>query len=194
MSSYDGPMERRALATTRIVTLAATCLALNVGLAKVSNLLLLPFTFDTIGTILAAALLRWPMALLVAVLSSVVGSLIIHPAFVYYAGTQVVICFVAIVAMRYGLFERAWKSLLAGLGIGVASAIVSAPVTAIVFGGVAVPSISALNAVFLASGKSLWESVITGSLIVESIDKTVAGIVTYLVLKRLPARVRETPG
>jgi hypothetical protein len=59
-------------------------------------------------------------------------------------------------------------------------------VTAIVFGGVATPSISAVNAVFLATGQSLWKSVLQGSLIVESIDKIVAGIIVWLTLRRLP--------
>ena len=36
----------------RQLTLTAVCLALNVGLGKISNLLSLPFTMDTIGTML----------------------------------------------------------------------------------------------------------------------------------------------
>ncbi len=65
----------------------------------------------------------------------------------------------------------------------------SAPVTAILFKGVAVPSITAINVLMLSSGRSLWESVITGALIVESIDKTIAGFLVFLVLTRLPDRL-----
>jgi hypothetical protein len=45
------------------------------------------------------------------------------------------------------------------------------------------PSITALNVVFLASGQTLWESVISGALIVESIDKSFAGFVAWLLMR-----------
>lgn len=163
----------------------ALCIALNVGLAKISNLLALPFTMDTIGTILAATLLPWYLTLLVGALTSFIASIIIHPAFLYYVGTQIVIATVALGFVQLKMFTSIWKAAVAGLIIGISSAVASAPVTAIVFGGIAVPSITALNAVFLASGSSLWASVLSGALIVESVDKIAAGIVAWLVLKRI---------
>lgn len=179
-------MKESNYAYARLCALGATCLALNVGLAKVSNLLSLPFTFDTVGTILGAALLPLWAALMVAALSSVAGSLIIHPAFLFYVGTQIVICLAAWLAVRRLWFSGPWRAVLSGLAIGVLSAAVSSPVTAIVFQGVSVPSITALNVVFLTAGQSLWKSVLSGSLIVESIDKSVAGLMVWLILGRLP--------
>ncbi len=163
----------------------AVCIALNVGLGKISNLMALPFTMDTIGTILAATLLPWYLALLVGGLSSLIASIIIHPAFLYYIGTQIVIAMVALGFVKVNMFGSMIKAAIAGLIIGIVSAIASAPVTVIVFGGIAVPSITALNALFLASGSSLWTSVISGALIVESIDKIAAGIVAWLALSRI---------
>ena len=84
-------------------------------------------------------------------------------------GTQIAIALAAVLLFRLGMFSVLWKATLAGMVIGIVSAIVSAPVIAIVFGGVAAPAISALSAVLLASGRSLWASVIAGSLVVESI-------------------------
>lgn len=170
---------------TQQTIIAAICIALNVGLGKVSNLMGLPFTMDTVGTILAAALLRWWVVLAVAIASSLIASLVIHPAFLFYVGTQIVIAIVSLALFRLGMFSTFVKSALAGLIIGISSAVASAPVTAVVFGGVAVPSITALNAVFLASGASLWQSVIQGALIVESLDKIAAGIVVFFLLTRI---------
>jgi len=164
---------------------AALCIALNIGLGKTSSLLALPFTMDTIGTILAATLLPWHLTLLVGGLSSLIASIIIHPAFLYYVGTQIVIAIVALGFVKIDMFSSMIKAAIAGLIIGIASAIASAPVTAIVFGGIAVPSITALNALFLASGSSLWTAVLSGALIVESIDKIAAGIVAWLALSRI---------
>lgn len=185
-------MERTSYQIAKRCALGATCLALNVGLGKVSNLLSLPITFDVVGTILAAALLPPWVALLVAAMSSVLGSLIIHPAFIYYIGTQIAVCLTALGALRLGFFNRPWKAIIAGAGIGIVSAIVSAPVTAIVFQGVSVPSLTALNVLFMASGNSLLKSVISGSLIIESTDKAVAGVIVWLILKRLPKGVATT--
>lgn len=167
----------------------AICIALNVGLGKVSNLLSLPFSMDTVGTILGAAILPWLFLIIAAVFSSILESIIIQPAFIFFVGTQIAIAVVARIFISIGMFRNPYSSVLAGLLIGICSAIVSAPVIAIVFGGVAVPSISALNAVFLASGKSLWVSVLSGALIVESIDKIVASVIAWYALQRLPSGI-----
>jgi energy-coupling factor transport system substrate-specific component len=165
----------------------AVCVALNVGLGKVSNLIGLPLSMDTIGTILAAALMPWRLTLLVGVLSSAIASIVIHPAFLFYGGTQVVIAIAACALVRARGFRNPWLAAMSGLVIGVLSAIVSAPVTAVVFGGVSVPSLTAINAVLLASGTSLWQSVVTGALVVESLDKIFAGLIAYHILKRVQA-------
>ena len=169
----------------------AVCVALNVGLGKVANLVGIPLTMDTIGTILAAALLPWYLTVLVGLLSSAASAIVIHPAFALYAGTQVAIALVAYALVRSGGFRNLWLAALSGLALGIVSAIVSAPVTAIVFGGVSVPSLTAINAVLLASGVSLWRSVLTGALIVESLDKVFAGILAYHIVRRV--RAFDTP-
>jgi energy-coupling factor transport system substrate-specific component len=170
---------------------AGVCIALNVSLAKVANLLALPVTMDAIGTIVAAALLPWPFLLMVAIASSLVAALVIHPAFALYVGTQICMAVAAKLLVRYGGFRTMGLAALSGFGIGIVSAVVSAPVTALVFGGVSVPSLTALNALFLASGSTLWASVIKGSLIVESLDKVFAGIVAWQILRRVRAVTRE---
>jgi len=168
----------------QIIT-AAICIALNVGLGKVANMLGLPVTMDTVGTILAASLLPWPIVLGVGLFSSLIASIIINPAYIFYVGTQLVIAIVAIILFRRGLFKKVWTAIVGGLTIGIVSAIASAPVTAIVFGGVSVPNLTALNALFMASGESLWASVVKGSLIVESLDKIAAAVIVWILLRRI---------
>lgn len=174
--------------SARNATLVAACLALNVGLGKAANLLSLPFASDTFGTMLAAVLVPWPFVFVVAIGSSIMGGLLINPLFPFYAGTQIAIALAALLANRLRTFRRPLWALVTGFLIGVLSAVVSAPVTAILFKGVAVPSITAVNILLLSSGYSLWESVISGALIVETFDKTLAGLLVYLVISRLPDR------
>jgi len=167
------------------LTYAPVCIAINIALGKLSSILLIPFTMDTIGTILSAFLLPFKFVVLVSILSSVVASVVINPFFIYFTGTQLAIGLCAYFLVKNNGFSTRVLSLFSGLIIGIVSAIVSAPVIAYVFGGVAIPSISAIGALFLASGVSLWKSVLSGSLIVESLDKIFAGGVAWYIIQRL---------
>lgn len=175
----------------RHLTIASTLLALNIILAKGAALLSLPVYLDTIGTILAAVLLPLRYAFGVAALTSAVGSFVIHPAFGYYVLTQVSVCGVASVAIKHNLFSSTAKSTLAGTAIALTAAIVSSPVTVIVFGGVTLSSTTGINAVLLAAGNNLWQSVIAGALFIESIDKITVCIMVSLLLSRLPERLTK---
>lgn len=172
---------------TKAVFVAAVCLTLNLALGKVAAMLSLPVYLDSVGTVLAAALLPPLYAMVVGVLSSLVGGLVINPYFPPYAGTQLTIAIVAVLLCRMGLFKRWWTALVGGLMIGLAAMIVSAPVTVLLFGGVTQSGTTAINAVLLAAGNNIWKSVIGGSFFIESVDKPSAALLAYLVLKRLPA-------
>lgn len=174
----------------RHVSIAAALIALNLTLGKTAATLALPVYMDAIGTILAPALLPFGPALAVAVISPLVAGLLIHPAFPAYVGTGIAISLVASAALRLGAFKRLWTALLAGLGIAVVATIVSAPVTVVVFGGVTLTGTSAINTVLMAAGNSVWKSVISGSLLVESVDKVAAAGVVWLLIKRMPERLR----
>lgn len=176
----------------RSLLLTSACVALNVGLGKIANMLGLPVSFDTVGTLLAAALLAPRYAMITGVCTNLIATLVTSPYFIAYTGTQVAIAGAAILLRKAGAFRRAWTALLAGLAVGIVSAAVSSPVTAVLFGGVAVPNVTAVNVLLLASGRSLWQSVVTGSLIVESIDKAIAGVLVWLILRRLPARIGDS--
>jgi energy-coupling factor transport system substrate-specific component len=168
------------------IVLVAACIAINVGLAKVATLLQLPVYLDTPGTILAAALLPPAWAIGVAVSTSVVGALTINGVWIYYVGTQIVIAVVILLAARCGFLRKWWTSIIAGVAVGICAAVVSAPVTVIVFGGVTVLGPTAINAVLLASGRTLWQSVLTGSLLIELLDKPTAALLSWMVILRLP--------
>jgi energy-coupling factor transport system substrate-specific component len=174
----------------RTTTIAAACVALNVGLNKLAVVMQLPVYLDTVGTILSAALIPPPYAILVGVLSNIVGGVVTHPAIPFFIGTQIVISLMAIWAFRRGYFDKLFSALLVGLAIGIASAIVSAPIVVWVFGGITAPGISALNAVLLAAGQNLWTAVLSGSILVSSVDKIITSGLTWLLLQRLPKRLK----
>jgi energy-coupling factor transport system substrate-specific component len=144
---------------------------------------------DSIATILAGALLPWPYAVLVGVSTSLVAGILIHPAYPYYAGTQAAIAILSVLLLRMGAYKRPFTAVLSGGAIAIVAAIVSAPVTVLVFGGVTLSSTTAINAILIASGQTVWKSVIGGSLVIESIDKIAASTLAWFVLKRIPAEL-----
>lgn len=172
---------------TRLISIAALLLTLNLVLGKVAAALSLPVYLDSVGTILAAALLPPLFAVAVGVSSSLVGGLVINPYFPPYAPVQLVIAITAVLFCRAGCLRRWWTAVLAGFGIGLAAMITAAPITTVLFGGVTLTGTTAINAVFIASGHSILKSVLGGSFLVESVDKPAASLLAFFVLKRLPS-------
>ena len=172
---------------TKAVFIAALLLTLNLVLGKLAATLSLPVYLDSVGTIIAAALLPLPYAIAVGVCTSLAGGLIINPYFPPYAPVQFVIALVATALYRAGFLRRWWSALIAGFLIGLAAMITAAPITTVVFGGVTLTGTTAINAVLIASGHSILKSVLGGSFLIESVDKPAAAFLAYLVLKRLPA-------
>lgn len=171
---------------TKHTFIAAACLALNLSLAKIAALLSLPVYLDTVGTIVGAALLPWPLAVAVALCTSFLGAVVINPYWAAYCGTQLAIGLTALGFVQLKMFTSWWKAIISGFLTGMVAMIVSAPVTVVLFGGVTLSGTTAINAIFLASGKSIWQSVIGGSFVIESIDKPLAALLALLTLKRLP--------
>ena len=179
---------------TRDAFVAASCLALNLTLAKAAAILSLPVYLDCVGTILAAALVPSIETILVAILTSLLGGVVINPYFAAYAGTQLAIALTALACVRRGLFRSWARSILGGLLIAAVAVIVSAPVTALLFGGVTLSGTTAVNALLLASGRNIWQSVIGGSILIESVDKPAAAILAWYTLSRLPSHLRAGSG
>lgn len=177
---------RRLAVNTRSLGMAAIFIALNVVGAKIANTLGLPFYLDTIGTILAGILLPLPIALIVAVGSSGLSSLVNFPGDIWFVGTQLAIALLAWAANRFGMFRSLVGALAAGVIIAVVSAAVSAPVVLIVFQGVTVPGVTAVTGLFLAAGRDLVTSVVTGTLVTASLDKVLSAVLAYLIVSRLP--------
>lgn len=175
----------------RHISIAAALIALNLTLGKTAATLSLPVYMDTIGTCLAPALLPIVPSLAVAVITPLLAGLIIFPAYPAYIGTGIAISLAATAAIRLGAFRRLPTALLAGFVIALIAAVVSAPVTVLVFGGVTLSGTSAINTVLMAAGNSIWKSVITGSLLVESVDKVAAAGIVWVILNRMPERLRS---
>jgi energy-coupling factor transport system substrate-specific component len=171
---------------SRQALLTAGGIALNLTLAKLAVLSSLPVYFDSVATIISVALLPWYLSVTIAVGTSLLGSMIIDPHLAAYCATQLTIALAAVLCFRAGLLNSWPEALLAGLLIALCAVIVSAPVTVLLFGGITWSETTVVTAILLESGKNLWQSVLQGAILIESIDKTSASLLAYVVLKHFP--------
>jgi hypothetical protein len=77
---------------------------------------------------------------------------------------------------------------IAGLSCGIVSAIISAPISAIVFGGVTGSGTDLLVAAFQQAGSSLQEAVLKQGLLSDPIDKTLTYFIVFAILGALSRR------
>lgn len=185
----DSEMPNNAITNTRTAIFTAVCIALNLGLNKIATVLALPVFMDTVGTILSTAFVPPFFSVVVGVVTNLIGGVIIHPAYPFYIGTQIVIALMAVYAYRKGWLHKLASALVVGLVIGIVSAIISTPITVYMFGGITVPGATAINAVLLAAGHDIWTSVLTGTILVSSMDKVIAAALVWLLLTRIPAKL-----
>jgi len=167
------------------LALVSVCTALNLGIGFVVAALKLPFYLDSIGTVLATSLGGFGTGLATGVLAVLVGSLY-TPTLWAYAPTAATIALFVFATHRLGYLHRLLPTVLWGLAMGFCTAIVSAPITAYVWGGVSLSGADAFTALFAATGKNLANAVVLGGLSTDPVDKLFTSLVAFLLLRRVP--------
>lgn len=178
--------------TSHSLALVVVCAALNLGLGFLVAAVKLPFYLDSIGTVLATAIGGLPIGVATGLLSVVVGSTY-TPTLWAYAGTAVAVAIYVSAVRRLGYLDSWLPTFFGGLGLGVLSAILSAPVTAYLWGGVSLAGADFVTAYFKAVGQTLLDSVILGGLATDPVDKIVTSLVAFAVLQRVPSSLRRSP-
>jgi energy-coupling factor transport system substrate-specific component len=173
------------LSKTRFLALTVVCAGLNLGIGFVVATLKLPFYLDSIGTVLATTLGGVWAGIACGLLAVLVGSAY-TPTLWAYAGTAVVIAVYVALARRAAYLQRLLPTVLLGLGLGVVTAIASAPVTAYLWKGVSLSGADALTTFFSATGKTLIDSVLLGGLSTDPVDKLVTSLVVFALLRQVP--------
>lgn len=77
---------------------------------------------------------------------------------------------------------------IAGLAVGILSAIISAPISAVVFGGVTGSGSDLLVAAFQQAGSDLGTAVLQQGLLQDPIDKTIEFLIAFVILQTLSRR------
>ena len=152
------------------LAIAAACVALNLAVGTIANLLSLPLSLDTIGSLTGAALLPPALAIAVGAITAALGWAVINPVYPDYIGTQVSVVIAALAVMRFIGFDRLWKAIILGASVAVVAAMVSA--------------IAAIDAAAVDSGRSPWSAVTIGGLPIDLADKLVVALVAWALVRR----------
>ncbi|MEN9933821.1 MAG: hypothetical protein RLZZ387_400 [Chloroflexota bacterium] len=93
-------------------------------------------------------------------------------------------------ALGYFVLQRAGYAGLVGLLTGVVAAVLSAPMAAVVFGGVTGSGTDLLVAAFRASGANIITSTLAQGVVSDPFDKMASFLLVWLIIQALPRRLR----
>lgn len=176
------------------ITISQICLlgiaaALNIVGANIALLLRLPIYLDSLGTILAAAVLGPVYGMLPGIASGVISGCTTDVYSFYYIPVQMII------GMTAGIFyqriqpkaARPWKILLTAVCISLPGTVVSSVITAMVFGGITSSGSSILVQLLHAGGLGMAASVCVVQAASDYVDRVVMVFCVSMLYGLLPA-------
>ncbi len=147
-----------------------------------------PLYLDSIGTIVVGALLGPLAGAATGAATNLLWSLIRGDwAIAPYAITAALIGWAAGFAASRGAFDRFWTAILAGFLTGVMAAIVSAPITAYLFGGVTGAGTDYVTNFFAATSDNILQAASLQGLITDPIDKAISFAMAWAIWRYLAA-------
>ena len=166
----------------RSILLILAAIAVNIALGHwVKFTMQWPLYLDSIGTILVGALLGPLPGAATGAISNIIwyglsGDIAILP----YAIVAAFIGWAAGIAASYKAFERFSTAVLAGLLVGFGAAILAAPITAYVFGGVTGGGGDYLTSYLAATGANLLQAATIQGFISDPLDKMISFAIAWV--------------
>ncbi len=176
---------------TLTLALIPVAIAINIAIGQIIVLLKLPIYLDSIGTVLVGMLAGPWAGLITGALSNLIWGLSgLNPTYAPFFYVAGVIGLLAGIFTRIGWAQKVWMWALAGLITGVVAAILSAPTSAIVFGGVTGAGTDLIVAALRASGAGIMQATFGQGIVSDPLDKLASFLIVYLIVLALPLRLR----
>lgn len=164
-------------------------IALNLTIGQIVAILKIPLYLDSIGTVLVAVLIGPYAGIIAGSFANIMAAAVGNPTMMFFVPVVIVIgAFTGIIASA-GWFKRWYLCVVGGIFQGILAAIVSAPISAYLFGGTTMSGMDALVYYFRSTGHNILTSVVYQGLSSDPIDKTVSYLLVFFVLKNLPLRL-----
>jgi len=170
------------------IVLIPVAIAINLSIGQIITVLKIPIFLDSIGTVLAAVLAGPWVAAVAGVLTVFAAGVTVNPILPWYSGTAIAIGLFSGFVAKKGFFRRWILVVLGGILMGFIAAVVSAPVTAYLFGGVTAAGSTLIVAYLEATGRTLFRSVFFAGLASDPLDKMLTYIIVAFIFRNLPRR------
>lgn len=174
--------------TTTTFVLIPVIIAINIVLGEIALQLKLPVYLDGTGTIFIAALCGPWAGALTGALTNIIWGLTIDPNMFPWFPVAIFIGLVAGFMARAGWLRSWWRTIVTGVVVSVFTTLASAPIAVYLYGGITTSGTSFVTAMLLQSGQSLWQAVITTSVLTDPLDKVTSALMAFAVLKALSPR------
>lgn len=164
-------------------------IAINIAMGTLITTLRIPLYLDSIGTVLVGVLAGPWAGALTGLLTNLIWALFPGYGWIaWFAPVAAVIGLLAGIWAGNGWFRRAWRVLVAGLITGAVAAVLSAPISAFVFGGVTGTGQDLLVAAFRQSGASIIAATFGQGVVADPLDKAISFLIVLLIVRDLPRR------
>lgn len=163
--------------------------AINITGGSIALLLRLPIYLDTIGTMLAAALLGPVYGMVPGLISGLVSGFTSDIYALYYIPVQLITgCSTGIIFKKY--MPRGFKLLPLALCISLPGTVASSAITAMVFGGITSSGSTVLVQLLHHAGVNLTASVCIVQAATDYVDRIVVLSLTVMLLAALPGAIK----
>jgi PAS domain S-box-containing protein len=178
---------KRTHTLLRAIILIIAAITVNITLGHlVQYVFKWPLFLDSIGTILVGALLGPLAGAATGVMSNLIwGYLYQDPAIIPYSLVAAFIGWAAGYAVAHGAFERFRSVVLTGLLVGIGAALLSAPITAYLNGGVTGGGTDYLTSYLSATGANLIQAATIQGLVSDPLDKVLSFALAWLLWRPL---------
>ncbi|MFT8361645.1 MAG: LytS/YhcK type 5TM receptor domain-containing protein [Sporolactobacillus sp.] len=186
--------KRKKLWTMKLNTASIALIPAAVAINYIGKLfaetLRLPLWLDSIGTIFAGILGGPILGALSGFINNIIYGLTISPASAVYGIASLAIGAAAGILSYYGMMNKLWKVLIAGLIIAFVSSIVSVPLNYVYYQGLTGNVWGdALFAILKTNHIPALIASFADNISVDAPDKIVSAIVAYTVFMVLPKRL-----
>ena len=177
--------------TTTAVCFQALAAALNLVGGFIALSLRLPIYLDSIGTMLAAALLGPLCGMIPGLVSGLVSGFTSDIYALYYIPVQLITGILTGIVFRK-MQPRKWRLIPAAALISLPGTVVSSSITAIVFGGITSSGSTILVQLLSHTGLGLTASVCVVQALTDYADRVLSLMLTVAVLAAIPSSVKNS--
>lgn len=175
--------------STVTLVLIPVAIAINIAVGQLIYTLKVPLYLDSIGTIFVGVVAGPWAGALTGLLSNLIWGLSgLNVTYAPYAAVAAVIGLLAGLFGEAGWLRTVWKVILAGVITGLVASVISAPITAYVFGGVTGSGTDVIQAMFRNAGFAILPAAFAQGVSSDPLDKAVTYLVVWLIVRALPER------